>query len=318
MHTIKLGSSELYVSPWAFGGNVLGWTVNESNAFEILDAFISSGFNFIDTADCYSRWAEGNRGGESETIIGNWFHRRQNRHKVILATKVGSDMGQGHVDISKKYIIQEVEQSLLRLRTDYIDLYQTHWDNLETPVEETLEAYQELIKAGKVRFIGASNFSSERLIASLEASARSGLPRYQTFQPCYNLYDRQDYEEKLRPVCEKYGLSTISYYSLASGFLTGKYTSVKDLSKNKARGAKVETYLNPRGEKILSALRTVADKYSLSQACIALAWLCAQPTVAAPIASVTSVDQLTDIRRAFSIELDSEDLALLSNASSWQ
>ena len=314
MEQRQLGKTSLHVAPLAFGGNVFGWTVNEKTAFQLLDAFVASGFNFIDTADSYSRWAPGNKGGESETIIGNWMKERRNRDKVVVATKVGSDMGKGKKDISKKYILRAAEDSLRRLQTDYIDLYQTHWDDDVTPVEETLEAYDQLVKEGKVRWIGASNLSPERLKASLEASKKHDYPRYESLQPEYNLYDRAKFEKEYKQICESEHLGVICYYSLASGFLTGKYRSEADLTKS-ARGGGIKKYLNERGLRILAALDEVAKQYKTTPASVAIAWL--QSSVTAPIASATSLTQLESLMKAAELKLGSEALSLLDKASEW-
>lgn len=318
MNVIKrqLGNSELMVAPLTLGGNVFGWTIDEARSFEILDGFTAAGFNLIDTADVYSRWAPGNAGGESETIIGNWMKSRGNRDQVVLATKVGADMGQGKRDLSSKYIIRAVEDSLRRLQTDHIDLYQTHWDDDTTPVEETLETYAQLIKEGKVRYIGASNLSPERLLASLEASAENGYPHYETFQPHYNLYVRNEFEKELEQIVLDHNLGVINYYSLASGFLTGKYRSEADLGKS-PRGGGVADYLNERGFKILTALDKVAGLYNTTPASVAIAWLIARPSVTAPIASATNTAQLQDLVQAAQLELNHEAIALLNIASAW-
>lgn len=312
----KLGNSELRVAPITFGGNVFGWTVDEAKSFEILDGFITAGFNFIDTADVYSRWKPGNKGGESETIIGNWTKSRNNREQVIIATKVGSDMGDGKKGLSKKHITAAVEDSLKRLQTDYIDLYQSHFDDLDTPVEETLGAYDELIKAGKIRWIGASNFSPERLVESLAASTKNNLPMYQTFQPEYNLYNREKFENDYEEICVNNNLGVINYFALASGFLSGKYRSEADLNKSQ-RGGGVKNYLNERGFKILKALDEVSEQYNANPSSIALAWLISRPSVTAPIASVTSMEQLADLSLAASLELSIEDISILDEASAW-
>jgi aryl-alcohol dehydrogenase-like predicted oxidoreductase len=311
----QLGRSGLYVAPLTFGGNVFGWTTDEKTSFQVLDGFIAAGFNFIDTADVYSRWVSGHNGGESETILGNWLRQRGNRDKVIIATKVGSDMGQG-MNITKKYILQEVESSLTRLQTDYIDLYQTHFDVLETPVEETLEAYAQLVKEGKVRVIGASNFTPARLKASLEASARHGYPRYETLQPHYNLYEREIFEKELEQICLDNQLGVINYWALAAGFLTGKYRSEADLGKS-PRGAGVKKYLNERGFRILAALDQVAARYESTPASVAIAWLIARPSVTAPIASATSLEQLESLVKATELSLDKTAINQLDEASAW-
>ncbi|WP_133577992.1 aldo/keto reductase [Pedobacter metabolipauper] len=313
----KLGNTDLLVYPITFGGNVFGWTIDESKSFEILNGFTEAGFNFIDTADVYSAWKPGNGGGESEKIIGNWMHEKKNRGEIILATKVGSPMGPGKKGLAKKYILQAVEDSLRRLKTDYIDLYQSHYDDPETPVQETLEAYDQLIKEGKVRWIGASNFSAERLKESLETSEKLGLPKYQTFQPEYNLYKREDYEKNFEQLVSDNQLGVINYYALASGFLTGKYRSDADLNKSQ-RGGGMKTYMNDRGFKILKALDQVSEQYASNPASVALAWLIARPSITAPIASVTNLNQLKDLVKAASLKLNTEDIAILDQASDWK
>lgn len=314
----KLGNTDLLVSPVTFGGNVFGWTLDEKKSFEVLDGFIEAGFNFIDTADVYSRWVPENKGGESETIIGNWMKARNNRNQIILATKVGSNMElNGKKCLSKKYILEAVDASLLRLKTDYIDLYQSHYDDPETPVQETLEAYDQLIRAGKVRWIGASNFSAERFKESLETSARLSLPKYQTFQPEYNLYKREGFEKELEQICLDNQVGVINYYSLASGFLTGKYRSETDLGKSQ-RGIAVKEFMNPRGFRILKALDEVSEQYNSSLASVALAWLMARPSVTSPIASVTSLAQLKNLTKAAALRLDVEVISILDAASAWE
>ena len=313
----QLGKSGIYVAPLTLGGNVFGWTIDEKRSFEILDAFTASGLNFIDTADVYSRWVPGNKGGESETIIGKWMKQRKNRDKIVIATKVGSDMGQGKKDLSKKHIFQAVEDSLNRLQTDYIDLYQTHWDDETTPLVETFEAYDQLVKDGKVKAIGASNLSPARLKASLEASYQHELPMYQTFQPEYNLYTREDFEKEMEGICLEHHIGVINYYSLASGFLTGKYRSESDLHKS-ARGAGIKRYLNERGYKILDALDEVSLRYSSTPASVSLAWLMARPSIVAPIASATSIDQLEALVEATELQLSDEAIDLLNEASAWE
>ena len=310
----KLGNSGLEVAPLAFGGNVFGWTVDEPTAFKLLDRFVSSGFKLIDTADVYSKWAPGNKGGESETILGNWLRRSGNRRKVAIATKVGSEMAPGRKGLSRAYILRAVEDSLKRLQTDYIDLYQSHIDDAETPLEETLETYAQLVKQGKVRAIGASNYSAERLAQALEVSQQHGYPSYQSLQPEYNLYDRAGYETKLEPLCQRHALGVIPYFSLASGFLTGKYRSEGDVSKS-ARAKFVKKYLNDRGYRILQALDQVAGRLHSTPAKVSLAWLLARPSITAPIASATSLDQLRDLMEATGLELDRSALELLNQAS---
>ncbi|MDO6435355.1 aldo/keto reductase [Flavitalea sp. BT771] len=312
----QLGRSGLQVAPLALGGNVFGWTIDEATSFQILDRFVDAGFNLVDTADIYSRWVPGNQGGESETIIGKWVKSRGLRDKVVIATKVGGDMGQGKRDISREYILSAVDNSLRRLQTDHIDLYQSHWDDDVTPVEETMEAYAELIKAGKVRAIGASNFTLTRLKASLEASARIGYPRYESVQPQYNLYDRQEFEQELEPLCKELQVGVISYFSLARGFLSGKYRSEGDLAKS-VRGGGVKAYLNERGYRILAALDEVAVQYATNPASVALAWLIARPSITAPISSATSTAQLDDLVKAASLSLDATALEKLNKASAY-
>lgn len=313
----QLGKSEIYVAPLTLGGNVFGWTIDEKKSFEVLDAFIASGLNFIDTADVYSRWVAGNQGGESETIIGKWMKQSRNRDKIVIATKVGSDMGQGKKDLSKKYILQAAENSLKRLQTDYIDLYQTHWDDETTPLVETLEAYDQLIREGKVKAIGASNLSPARLKASLETSYQHELPFYQTFQPEYNLYTRENFEKELEGICLEHHIGVINYYSLASGFLTGKYRSEADLHKS-VRGAGINKYLNERGYRILDALDEVALRYSSTPASVSLAWLIARPSVVAPIASATNLAQVDALIQATELQLSDEAIDLLNEASAWE
>ncbi len=309
-----LGRSGLEIAPLVFGGNVFGWTVDEKGSFTILDAFLDAGFDCVDTADVYSKWAAGNKGGESETIIGKWFKARGNRAKVILATKCGMEMAPDKKGLSKAYIMRAVEDSLKRLQTDYIDLYQSHRDDPDTPIEETLEAHAALVKAGKVRAIGASNYSAARLKVSLDASAKAGIPRYETLQPHYNLCDRKDFEGEVQDLCVKEGVGVIPYYSLASGFLTGKYRSEADLG-TKARAAGVRKYVNERGFGILKALDGVAERHKATQAQVALAWMLAQPAISAPIASATTTAQLTDILKCASLKLSAVDLADLDKVS---
>jgi aryl-alcohol dehydrogenase-like predicted oxidoreductase len=316
MQTRSLGSSNIQIVPLVLGGNVFGWTIDAPTSFRVLDAFVDRGFNFIDTADVYSRWVPGNRGGESETILGQWFQKSGKRDKVVLATKVGNDMGDGKQGLSKKYILEEVEASLKRLQTDHIDLYQSHKDDESTPLEETLEAYQQLIQQGKVRIIGASNYKGDRLTEAIEVARQHNLPVYQTQQPEYNLYDRQDYEQDLAPVAEKFHLGVIPYFSLASGFLTGKYKTIED-TKGKNRGSQVGKYFDARGQKILKALDEISKQTHAKQASIALAWLLAQPTITAPIASATSTDQLESLFAAVDLKLDGDSLDKLTQASAY-
>jgi Predicted oxidoreductases (related to aryl-alcohol dehydrogenases) len=315
MEKRKLGNSGIEVAPLSFGGNVFGWTIDEPTSFKLLDTFIDAGFNLIDTADSYSRWAPGNKGGESETIIGNWIKQRGNRDKIIIATKVGSDMGEGK-NLTRDYILRSVEGSLKRLQTDHIDLYQSHFDDLTTPVEETMNAYAELIQQGKVRIVGASNLSIERLKQSVEYSKQKDIPRYETLQPLYNLYDREVFEKDYQQYCIENNISVINYYSLASGFLTGKYRSENDLSKS-ARGGGNKKYMNERGFKILRALDEVSERYNTKPAIVSLAWLLAQPIIAAPIASATNIDQLNDLIAAVDLQLDKDAIDLLNKASEY-
>lgn len=316
MEKRRLGNSNLEVSRLCFGGNVFGWTADESTSFKLLDAFLDAGFNFVDTADSYSTWVSGHKGGESESVIGKWFKARGNRDKVILATKVGSEVA-GRKGLSKDYILSEVEDSLRRLQTDYIDLYQSHRDDANTPVEETLEAYSQLVKQGKVRVIGASNFTTERLEMSLHASRKHGYPRYESLQPNYNLYDRADYETKLEPLCVKENLGVIPYFSLASGFLTGKYRTQADLEKS-ARGKFVQKYMNERGARIVAALEQVAKQKGSTPARVAIAWLLARPSITAPIASATSLEQLNELVEAARLKLDAQAMAILNDASAYE
>ncbi len=310
----ELGRSGLTVAPWCFGGNVFGWTADEATSFRLLDGFVDAGFNFIDTADVYSRWVEGHQGGESEAVIGKWMASRGNRDRIVLATKVGMDMGPGKDNLSKAYIVEAVEASLKRLQTDHIDLYQSHRDDPKTPIGETLEAYGALIQAGKVRAIGASNFSTERLAAAVDISAHDHLPRYESLQPEYNLYSRTGFEAGLQDLCVERGIGVIPYFGLASGFLTGKYRSADDFGKS-ARGASMSKYLNERGFRILSSLDAVAEAKQATPAEVALAWLMAQPSVTAPIASATHVDQLASLAKAAELTLTTDDLASLDEAS---
>ncbi|WP_219209550.1 aldo/keto reductase [Variovorax boronicumulans] len=315
MQLRPLGRSGLQVSPLAFGGNVFGWTVDETQSFRLLDAWLDAGFNFVDTADVYSRWVPGHTGGESETIIGKWFRQSGKRNRVVLATKVGKPMGDDKVGLSAAYIREAVDASLLRLKTDHIDLYQSHDDDADTPLEETLEAFAALIKAGKVRAIGASNFTAPRLAEALDVSERLGLPRYESLQPLYNLYDRAVFEEALEPLCLERGVGVINFYALAAGFLTGKYRSEADAAKS-ARGANTtKKYLNERGLRILAALDGVAKTHGVTPAQAAVAWQIARPGITAPIASATSVAQLDELTRAATLRLDAASIALLDAAS---
>ncbi len=310
-----LGKTDLKTPPIVFGGNVFGWTLDKKESFAILDEIFEMGFNFIDTADVYSRWAEGNSGGESEKIIGEWMQSRGNRDKIVLATKVGSSMQQGgDKDISKKHIFTAVEDSLKRLKTDYLDLYFTHWDDNKTPVEETLSAYQKLIEEGKVRYIGASNLSAERLQASLDAAKKEGLPKYQVFQPEYNLLERDKFEGKIKEICVENDLGVTNYFSLASGFLTGKYRQESDFEGQKRKDF-VEKYLNRRGLQVLDTLDEISKTHQVSNAAVALAWTMQKPGITAPIASATKSKHLTAFTEAVKLELSEQEMGVLDQVS---
>ncbi len=313
----KLGNSGIEIAPLALGGNVFGWTADEPVSFKILEQFIDAGFNFIDTADMYSTWAHDGVGGQSEEIVGKWFKQSGRRKDVILATKVGLEMSPDKKGLSRDYIKRAVEDSLRRLQTDYIDLYQSHTDDAEVPFEETLSTYSELISQGKVRAIGASNYSANRFSEALRVSKEHSLPRYESLQPLYNLYERAQYESELEPLCVKEHIGVIAYSSLAGGFLTGKYRSEADLS-NRARGGMVKKYLNERGFAILAALDRVAADYNASPAQISLAWLMARPSVTAPIVSATSLEQLRVIVKVTELKLDGDAIEVLNKASEQQ
>jgi len=314
MEKRRLGKSSIEVAPLTFGGNVFGWTADAAMSFRLLDGFLAAGFNFIDTANVYARWVPGNTGGESETIIGNWLKARGNRDKVVIATKLGADMGPGGKGLSRAYMMRAVEDSLHRLQTDYIDLYQSHRDDPETPIEETLAAYQTLIQQGKVRAIGASNFTAARLAASLQTSARLGLPRYETLQPLYNLMERAAFEGDLEALCLEETIGVIGYYSLASGFLTGKYRAAADTA-GRARGAGAAKYLTEKGFRTLAALDAVAQAHNAKPGQIALAWLIARPSVTAPIVSATNLDQLAEMVQTPEIKLTPSEIAQIDSAS---
>jgi aryl-alcohol dehydrogenase-like predicted oxidoreductase len=311
----QLGRSGLSVSPICLGGNVFGWTADERTSFSILDAWVDAGFNFIDTADVYSRWAPGHQGGESETVIGKWLAQGGRRDKVVIATKVGFDMGEGRGGLSAKWIMQAVDDSLRRLHVERVDLYQAHKDDEATPLEETLEAFARLVEAGKVRAIGASNYGATRLAQALDTSRRLGVPRYESLQPLYNLYDRAAFERELQPLCVKEGLGVFSFYALAAGFLSGKYRKPEDAARSARGGNTVSKYLNERGLKILAALDEASKRTGAPPARIAIAWVMAQPGITAPIASASNLGQLQEITRAAQLELDAETLAFLSRAS---
>lgn len=317
MHKVQLGKTGLEIVPLVFGGNIFGWTLNEQESFKILDAIVDLGLNAIDTADVYSRWAPGNVGGESETIMGKWLKANpKKREKLLIFTKVGADMGGDNKGLSKKWIMHAVEASLKRLQIDVIDLYQSHWPDPDTGYEETLSAYDQLLKEGKVRAIGASNLNAEQLSNSLKVAQEKGLPAYQILQPEYNLYDRQLFDEKLRKLVMDQNIGVITYYSLASGFLSGKYRRKEDL-KAGPRGEKVADYMNDRGLRILQALDYVAQEQQATQAEVALAWLIAQKEVTAPIASATTINQLQSLVKSLTLTLSEEHLSVLDRASAY-
>jgi aryl-alcohol dehydrogenase-like predicted oxidoreductase len=319
----NLGRSGIAVPPIVFGGNVFGWTLDKAASFRILDRLVDVGLTGIDTADVYSAWVPGNQGGESEAIIGEWLAARGARSKVTILTKVGMQMGprdaagngpKHAVGLSRRWIMESVDASLKRLRTDVIDLYQAHKDDPETPLEETLSAFAELMKAGKVRAIGASNYTAPRLKEALDTSARLGLPRYETMQPQYNLMEREGFEAELGPLCAREGLGVINYYALASGFLSGKYRSAADFGKS-PRGGGMAKYLTPRGHAVLAALDAIAKDLSATPAQVALGWLLAKPVVTAPIASATNGAQIDDLVKAASLTIPAEAVAKLDAAS---
>lgn len=314
MHKRRLGRTSLQIAPLVFGGNVFGWTADAKTSFDLLDRFLEAGLNAIDTADVYSAWAPGNKGGESETIVGDWMKSRGNREKVIVVTKVGSPMGPGKKGLSAPYIAKAVEASLKRLQTDFIDLYLSHWPDPDIPYEETLGAYRDLMQQGKVRAIGASNLNAEQLAASLKAAKAKSLPRYDVLQPEYNLYDRASFDGPLRDLCISEEIGVITYFSLAKGFLSGKYRGEADLAQS-PRGGGVKAYLNERGFRILAALDAIAARLGAKPAEVALAWLIGQPGVTAPIASATSLNQLGSLIKAASLELDDDDRRVLDQAS---
>ena len=314
MEKRRLGQSSLEVPPITFGCNVFGWTVDEASSFTLLDAWLDAGFNFLDTADVYSRWFPGNSGGESETIIGKWMKARGNRDKIVLATKLGIEMAPGKKGLSKAYMQTAVEDSLRRLQTDCIDLYQSHRDDPDTSIEETLSSYADLIKQGKVREIGASNFSADRLSQSLKISTDKGLPRYQSMQPHYSLVERNEFEGPLEELCLAEKVGVIGYYSLASGFLTGKYRAQAD-TQGRQRGSRVEKYMNDYGFGVLKALDEVAKRYEAKPGQIAVAWLIARPSVTAPIVSATNLEQLAELVEAAEIELDPDSISKIDEAS---
>jgi aryl-alcohol dehydrogenase-like predicted oxidoreductase len=315
MERRALGNSGLQAAPLALGGNVFGWTADEATSFAILDRFVDSGFSLVDTANSYSTWVPGHQGGESETIIGKWLKKSGKRDKVIVATKVGMAAIGDTPGLRPAQIERHVEGSLKRLQTDRIDLYQTHKDDPDTPVEETLQALAKLVKAGKVRAIGASQYNPARLRESMEASKRLGIPRYDTLQPEFNLYDRAGFERDLQPVALEYGLAVIPFFGLAKGFLSGKYRKAADI-EGRPRAAGLKKYFEgDRGMKILAALDAVSKRVGATPAQVSLAWIMAQPSIAAPIVSTTSVGQLDEIARAAALKLDREALSRLDAAS---
>ncbi len=313
MKKVEIQHTDLQIAPINFGGNVFGWTLDQQQSFEILDKFVGAGFNFIDTADTYSWWVNGT-GGQSEEIIGRWLKSRGNRQNMVIATKVGSETKEHGYDISKKHILKSADESLKRLGIDHIDLYYTHFDDKITPVEETLSAYDELIKAGKVRYIAASNLSPARLIESFEVAEKNGLPKYVALQPHYNLVERAGFETDYASLVERYGLSVFPYWSLAAGFLTGKYRTEADFDKT-ARGGGIKKYFDEKGKAVLKALDSISEKHGAKQATVALAWLLAKPLITAPIVSATSENQLETLFAAPALKLDTEDIELLNEVS---
>lgn len=320
MEKRRLGKSDIQIPPIAFGGNVFGWTTDEATSFKLLDQFVASGFTFIDTADVYSRWAPGNSGGESETALGTWMSARKNRSRVVIATKVMGPMGPGPNDfgLSRMHIMEGVEASLRRLQTDYIDLYQAHWDDRETPLDETMRAFDDLVRQGKVRYLGASNYVAHRLMRAVWESDKRGVARYESIQPKYNLVIRDEYERELEPLCLEQQIGVIPYSTLASGFLTGKYRPGQDLPTTARAGGVQKTYMNERGFAVLAAVDKVASKVGATAAQVALSWLVHRPGITAPIASATSVKQLEEIVGAVDLKLDAEATASLDTASAWK
>ncbi len=314
MQKRKLGNSGLEIAPLVLGGNVFGWTADEAMSFRLLDGFVAAGLDCIDTADAYSRWVPSHKGGESETVIGKWLKARGGRNKVVIATKVGWELAPDRKGLAKAYILEAVEDSLKRLQTDYVDLYQSHVDDAATPIEETLSAYQALIAQGKVRAIGASNTTAARLQEALGVSEAKKLPRYECLQPHYNLYERKSFEAELEPLVLRERIGVITYYSLASGFLTGKYRSAADFGKS-PRGGGMKRFLDARGLGILRVLDEVSARLDATPAQVALAWLMARPSVTAPIASATNMDQLGDLIAATRLKLDAEAIRALDAAS---
>lgn len=313
-----LGRTALRVSPLCLGGNVFGWTADEETSFAVLDAYVDGGGNFIDTAESYSRWVPGNKGGESEEILGRWMRTRRNRDQLVIATKVGAPMGEAAHErgLSRRRIMDAVDGSLRRLQTDYLDLYQAHFDDSATPLEETLSAFDDLVKAGKVRYLGASNYTATRLKEALDTASRMGVRPYESMQPEYNLLDREQYEGELQSLCLEHGLGVITYYSLASGFLSGKYRKGQPLPPSSRAKAVEREYMNPRGFRVLEALDQLASQYGATVSQVALAWVMAQPGVTSAIASATSPSQVKELLGAIPLQLDSESLARLTEAAS--
>jgi aryl-alcohol dehydrogenase-like predicted oxidoreductase len=320
MQMRNLGRSDLSVSELCFGGNIFGWTADEAASFAVLDAFVEGGGNFIDTADVYSTWVSGHSGGESETVIGKWLAARKNRDRVIIATKVGSRMANDpkREGLARDYILHSVDDSLRRLQTDHIDLYQAHRDDPNTPLDETLDAFTTLIKQGKVRAIGASNYTAARLTEALQVSQQHGYARYESLQPLYHLLNREDYERDLEPLCREQGIGVITYSSLASGFLTGKYRSGQDLpSSPRAQGIQ-RRYMNEQGFAILEQVEHIANAHHATIAQVALAWIINRPGITAPIASATTVQQTQELLGATSVQLNEDELQMLDRVSTWQ
>ncbi|WP_031425744.1 aldo/keto reductase [Flavimarina sp. Hel_I_48] len=315
MNLKKLGRTSLEIPPIAFGGNVFGWTADKKMSFRLLDELLEKGFNYIDTANVYSRWVEGHEGGESETVIGQWMKERGNRDKMIIATKVGMDMGQGHVELSAEHIKKQMDQSLQRLQTDYVDVYFSHKHDDDTPIKETLATYNQLVNDGKVRYIGASNFPLAELMESLEHSKTKNIPRYEVYQPEYNLMRRDGFEGAVRDFCIENDISVTSYFTLGSGFLTGKYDAKED-SEGRAREKHVSKFFNKKGEQVLNTLKDIAQEHNSSQAAVAIAWTMAQPGITAPIASATKPEHLEAFYRAVKIDLNKDQLDRLDDASS--
>ncbi len=315
MEKRRLGRSDLLVSTLCLGGNVFGWSTDETASFQVLDAYVAAGGNFIDTADVYSSWAPGNQGGESEAIIGRWMKSRGNRNAVVVTTKVGSEMAPGQKGLSRRYVREAVEASLRRLQTEFIDLYLAHWEDPETALDETLGVFADLVREGKVRAIGNSNFSAASMGRALAICESQGWPRFENLQTHYNLYNRAGYEAELEAFCTRHEIGVTSYFSLARGFLTGKYRAREDFAKSAARGASMAAYLNNRGRRILAALDTVASELRASPAQVAIAWLIARPGLTSAVASATSLGQLSDLTAATALRLTPEAIGTLDAAS---